>query len=103
MSKNSTWGKKEEGAIRKEFGKLCIILKVRMNSRPNPAPAEVSREGDQAACFKERGNGSLHLPAAHQELLEEVGGLCETCQELKYLYRSIGIVPCQKNTTAVQH
>lgn len=74
-----------------------------MKSRRNPAPPEVRGEGGQAVCGKKRGNGLLHLPAAHQELLEEAGGLCETCQELKYLYRSAGIVSCQKNATTVQH
>lgn len=74
MSKNSTQKKEGREQLAKNL-ENCVIQKVRMYSRFNPAPAEVSGEGSQAACCKERGNGSLHLPAAHPGLLVEAGGL----------------------------
>lgn len=38
----------------------------------------------------------LHLSAVHQVFLKEVEGLCEVGQKSQYLYRSIGIMSCQK-------
>lgn len=73
-----------------------------MKSRPNPASAEITGDGDQAVSCKERGNSFLNLPSAHQELLDVVEGLCKTGQELKYLYRSTGVCACQNGTNTVQ-
>lgn len=74
MSKNSTQKKEGREQLAKNL-ENCVILKVRMYSSPNPAPPEVSGEGNQAACCKERGNSLLCHPAAHPGLLVEAGGL----------------------------
>lgn len=94
--------KKRRESSYQNYFKNCGILTVMMKSRPYPASAEITEDGDQAVSCKERGNSSLHLPSAHQELLHEVEGLCKTGQKLKLLYRSTGIYACQKSTNTVQ-